>query len=678
MRTLFNFVVGSILILCLIDSAVGQDNGPANGARAGLTVTASASSDRVRFTAPSSVVQVRLEVYNSRGRKVFDNEVRSGNMLDWHLQDGQADPLSDDTYLCAVTVKSLSGRLAQRIAFLILEKASVQLKAIDVSQMTAQQSEAIGPVEENTSLTLLDADEQRTTTVVAHNGEEGTITRGRGALSFRLGDFFSGKDREQMRLTAEGNLGIGVSHPQVRLDVDGLFHTSRGVVFPDGTIQFSAASRTLGARSSRSGETSIDKQEIQPQASGTGTQNFIPRWTDNVGTLGDSLLFQSSGKIGIGTANPLTRLHVGSGAAPPVTLGAALLVEDGPNTSMVMKSTTGGEMFFFQNSVGGVIGTASNSYLSIRTANQDRMMIDTAGNIGIGTVLPTTKLQVLASGNHAVQGKSDIGIGVWGETTGQSGAGVYGSTAVDSGVGVQGQTTGPFARSVFGAATGLLATGVMGQSTAGDGVFGTGQRYGVHGQSSSASAGGVWGESSAAGYGVIGVSASGVGVYGRSDSGNDGVVGESHVANRSGVYGFTTDANGCGGCFQNQAGGRALGVTGNAVQSRDGGGIVKAMALINPFTPQPIVRCYNSQLTGSAATTPPCGLTYSPQQVGHYIIDFGFQVDDRFVLVTPLFEGSFVRVAVIDPRNVTANQIRVRTKRLDESDSDNSFYLFVF
>ncbi|HJZ67412.1 MAG TPA: hypothetical protein VKF81_04635, partial [Blastocatellia bacterium] len=54
-------------------------------------------------------------------------------------------------------------------------------------------------------------DDNRTTTVIAHNGEEGQITRGKGALSFRIGDFFSGKDVEQMRLTAEGNLGIGIT-----------------------------------------------------------------------------------------------------------------------------------------------------------------------------------------------------------------------------------------------------------------------------------------------------------------------------------------------------------------------------------------------------------------------------------------------------------------------------------
>src|SRR5262249_22694590 len=207
----------------------------------GATITASASGERVRFAASSSVVQIRLEVYDSVGNKLFDIEVRGGNVLDWHLQDGQAEPLSDDAYLCVITVKSLSGRITQRAGSVIVQNNSATVHQLDVSQMTAQQSQAIGPVEENASLTVLKEDDNRTTTVIAHNGEVGLITRGRGALSFRVGDFFSGKDVEQMRLTPEGNLGIGITHPQARLDVDGFIRASQGIIFPDGTIQTTAA-----------------------------------------------------------------------------------------------------------------------------------------------------------------------------------------------------------------------------------------------------------------------------------------------------------------------------------------------------------------------------------------------------------------------------------------------------
>ena len=236
------------VLLCLA-TALAQNDSAKSDKRDALTITASASGEHVRLTAPSSVVQIRLEVYNSTGKKLFDNEVRGGNVVDWLLQDGQAERLADDTYLCVVTVKSISGKLIQRIGSVTVEKSAASVQAVESSQMTAQQSEAVGPVEENASLMVLKEDETQTGTVIAHNGTEGQLIRGQGALSFRLGDFYSGKDREQMRLTEEGNLGIGITNPQVRLDVDGVIRASQGIIFPDGTTQYSAASKTLGAKS---------------------------------------------------------------------------------------------------------------------------------------------------------------------------------------------------------------------------------------------------------------------------------------------------------------------------------------------------------------------------------------------------------------------------------------------
>lgn len=54
--------------------------------------------------------------------------------------------------------------------------------------------------------------------------------------------------------------------------------------------------------------------ESSPTVGGTGTQNYIPIWTDNTGDLGNSALFQlgsgSSAKVGINVTNPLLTLDV--------------------------------------------------------------------------------------------------------------------------------------------------------------------------------------------------------------------------------------------------------------------------------------------------------------------------------------------------------------------------------
>src|SRR5262249_20046365 len=269
-------------------AARGQNEAPTIDKVASEAITASASGEHLRFTAPSSVVQIRLEVYDSGGKKLVDNEVRGANVLDWHLQDGQPEPLADDSYLCVITVKSLSGRLTQRIGSVRIEKMSARVQGVDRSVITSQQTQAIGPVEENASMTVVSGEGPETTTVIAHNGEDGQITRGKGALSFRIGDFFKGKDTEQMRLTAEGNVGIGITNPRAKLDVDGVIRASQGIVFPDGTTQYSAASKTLGAKSTAAGEAAGGKQKFQPEAAGAGTMNQLAKWTDSNGTLGDS------------------------------------------------------------------------------------------------------------------------------------------------------------------------------------------------------------------------------------------------------------------------------------------------------------------------------------------------------------------------------------------------------
>jgi hypothetical protein len=389
-------------------------------------------------------VQIRLEVYSSSGKKVFDNEVRGGNVLDWYLQNGQAERLADDTYLCVLTVKNLSGKISQRIGSVIVEKSAASVQAVAASQMTTQQSEAIGPVEEDVSFVVLKEDERQTPTVIAHNGEEGQITRGRGALSFRLGDFYGGKDSEQMRLTAEGNLGIGITNPQARLDVGGRIRASEGIVFPDGSVQFSAATKTFGTASQKPSpfgkNPSSGQEHFAPQATAAGTQNRLAKWTDNVGTLGDSAIVEVNGNIGIGTTSPQSGLDYRNGSAAffsrdipanPGTAQSALqlgLSNAGSRNAGVGPSF----LFFGENSAGAksflgrisavwenpTAGAETGAiFFQVRANSGDvnalteRMRIQANGNVGIGSPAPTFRLHVVDTGNTGLRVQTNTGGG---------------------------------------------------------------------------------------------------------------------------------------------------------------------------------------------------------------------------------------------------------------------------
>jgi hypothetical protein len=80
-----------------------------------------------------------------------------------------------------------------------------------------------------------------------------------------------------------------------------------------------------------------------------------------------------------------------------------------------------------------------------------------------------------------------------------------------------------------------------------------------------------------------------------------------------------------------------MGCTGDVYQNNPANGLVKALLFFDPGQPAghlKIVRCFNSALAEPAASTPPCGFTYSNLDVGINQIDFGFPVTNRFPQIT--------------------------------------------
>ena len=412
-------LIGSgLFVLILFGAALAQEKRTPNDNRqepspdalpgpvpAAPLVTATATAKRVRFVSPGTVVQLRLEVYNEAGQRLFDTELHGGNVLDWYLQDGAGQPLPAGSYVSVLTIKSLSGRLSQRVGVVTVNDEKTAIEPVAGAQLSLAQQQAIGPVadpvEGNAGFTVLQPSEAEAITAVTHDGTDGQVSRTRGALSFRVGDFFAGKDKEQMRLTEGGQLGIGTSDPQAKLDVAGTIRAERVLIArpgnSGGTDQMVAA---VAANA-----TDVEQSLV----SGSGTQDRIAKWIDNAGTLGDSTITEVGGRVGIGVTNPTYKLVVG----PDIGFGLTtsdLTVSRGPGQSVSAyvgaNGSNGMNFGWDQANQRAFVNAPVQSPITFTHGGvSERMRIGTDGNVGIGTNNPGSLLDVGGDVNTSTQYK---------------------------------------------------------------------------------------------------------------------------------------------------------------------------------------------------------------------------------------------------------------------------------
>jgi len=171
---------------------------------------------------------------------------------------------------------------------------------------------------------------------------------------------------ERMRIDSSGNVGIGTSSPSEALEVNGKVKADTHFTSSDNAVTLSTSGNGGNVYLRPNGAT---------QASG-------------------QVIVDSSGNVGIGTDDPQDALHINSD-----TTDARILLDGHTNFDAELKFAENGSIKY---TVGHDAATDS---FRIGTTNVDtnpRLVINSSGNVGIGTTNPEAKLHV-QSGGEAIR-----------------------------------------------------------------------------------------------------------------------------------------------------------------------------------------------------------------------------------------------------------------------------------
>ncbi len=266
------------------------------------------------------------------------------------------------------------------------------------------------------------------TTRIAFNTK--TANTKEGEIVFHTSDGIAGSPPERMRITSTGSVGIGIATPSANLhvyDASGFAGTVvplRAAIWADIPAQSSngySLFKGTGGTTFNPGVVYGLNLDLNPSGTSSGTQYgvYVNNETKNY----------FSNNVGIGTTNPLVKLQV-EGASNNLmnlvntsssinlpawqnyiqfgdgTLNAGYVGEgsNGKLMSLVGHYAHGVTLASFQSNIATSLNCkidllpGGNSSIVFNTKLNDRMIIDSVGDIGIGTVAPLSQLHIVGVG----------------------------------------------------------------------------------------------------------------------------------------------------------------------------------------------------------------------------------------------------------------------------------------
>ncbi|MCG3160073.1 MAG: hypothetical protein JMDDDDMK_01106 [Acidobacteria bacterium] len=400
MRSAKQFLAILICVLMLLPPVAAQDG--KSPAKISPDVTIIIERQQVRFTTHKPIEEMRLQVFNQAGEAVFDSGPATVNTINWPLQNANGEQLTSGLYAYTFSIKPMGTTEArtQRGHF-IVDRAK-ERDGADKLWITSQNDNGVGA-----ELTLA-RDETATVAGTALGGgrsierraetseraandrEVATETAPQTAINNLAASIagriakFTGANNElgdSVITEQNGNIGIGVASPKHLLSLGGAAiprWTSNGW---KGAIELETGS----AIAWQMNNTANQRAGIGHSGSGM----FFFRSASDPGAITSpaiyDLMINDSGNIGVGTINPLAKLHVNGAAIRYENAGKVLNIQSGtevdlqsPTNSVVIQS----------------LGQRANNHVILNPFPSSGPGPFYNGNVGIGTFNPLAKLHV--------------------------------------------------------------------------------------------------------------------------------------------------------------------------------------------------------------------------------------------------------------------------------------------
>jgi hypothetical protein len=228
-----------------------------------------------------------------------------------------------------------------------------------------------------------------------------------------------------------GNVGIDISNPTARLDVNGAAHFAGGGAVPADQGAYINWNRLTGG----TGETDLINNE------GGGSGGFAFMLANSAGTVTSTPMFiNGSGNVGVNTTSPATTLDVSGEVSSTLTNLSQFRAVSGSYGAMIRND--GSNTYFLHTAAGSPYGTWNGDRQILLPDNSDNVYLSgNNGDVGINTTSPATTLDVNGPVRAAQQtaGAACSTVGAMGHDANGNllscgSTGVWGSASTSTGV----------------------------------------------------------------------------------------------------------------------------------------------------------------------------------------------------------------------------------------------------